>query len=160
MNPRSLQLRVMRELRVLAVASLVGAMLEAVAPWPVQANEADVIAVHLECRDLVCDFDVTLAHADEGWNHYADAWEVLSENGEVLAKRVLRHPHVDEQPFTRSLTGVALPEGTTRVTVRARDKKHGYGGAELSVEVPPAKPGREGAGGASRRVLPTPGTGD
>ena len=80
-------------------------------------------------------FDVTLRHADEGWDHYADAWDVLAPDGTVLATRVLYHPHVDEQPFTRSLSGVKIPAGITRVTIRAHDKVHDYGGKELAVDL-------------------------
>lgn len=72
-------------------------------------------------------FDVTVSHADEGWDHYADAWEVASPSGEVLGTRELLHPHETEQPFTRSLSGVAIPEGVDRVLVRARDSVHGWG---------------------------------
>ena len=74
-------------------------------------------------------FDVTVAHADEGWQHYADAFTVETGDGEVLGRRVLAHPHVDEQPFTRSLRGVTLPEGTEEVWVRAHDSVHGAGEA-------------------------------
>lgn len=74
-------------------------------------------------------FDVTVAHADEGWDHYADAFEILSVDGEVLGVRTLFHPHVEEQPFTRSLTGVEIPAGTERVMIRANDSVHGYGEA-------------------------------
>ena len=61
-----------------------------------------------ECPST-CTFSVTLEHADEGWSHYADQWEVLSLDGNLLGKRVLHHPHENEQPFTRSLSGVAIP---------------------------------------------------
>lgn len=81
-------------------------------------------------------FDVTVAHGDTGWDHYADAWDVLTPDGEVIATRVLYHPHVNEQPFTRSLSGVALPEGLTEVVIRAKDSEHGYGGKEIRVELP------------------------
>lgn len=81
-------------------------------------------------------FDVTLRHADTGWDHYADAWEVLGPDGTVLAKRVLLHPHVDEQPFTRSLAGVKIPAGIARVRIRAHDSVHGYGGREMEVALP------------------------
>jgi hypothetical protein len=74
-------------------------------------------------------------HVDEGWDHYADRWEVLSPDGEVLGVRELLHPHVDEQPFTRSLTGVAIPEGVDEVEVRARDSVHGFGGATMRVRL-------------------------
>ena len=80
-------------------------------------------------------FDVTVRHADEGWDHYADRWDVLAPDGSVLATRVLLHPHDTEQPFTRSLGGVILPEGTHRVRVRAHDKVHGHGGAVRDVEL-------------------------
>jgi hypothetical protein len=82
---------------------------------------------------------VTLRHADEGWQHYADRFEVLGPGGELLATRELRHPHVDEQPFTRSLEGVQLPAGVSAVRLRARDSEHGFGGRELEVaiEAPP-----------------------
>jgi len=65
-------------------------------------------------------FDVTLLHPDTGWDHYADAWEVLDADGNSLGIRVLGHPHVNEQPFTRSLSGVVIPQGTSEVFVRAR----------------------------------------
>ncbi len=116
--------------------NIAGALL-VLAPAPVRAGVADVLAVEVACRELVCDFAVTLRHADEGWDHYADAFELLAEDRSVLATRVLRHPHVEEQPFTRSLTGVKLPAATKWLIVRARDKLHQYGGAEVRVAIPP-----------------------
>jgi hypothetical protein len=100
------------------------------------AGEADVVAARAESAgDGSYTFIVTVRHADTGWNHYADAWEVLAPDGSVLATRTLYHPHVDEQPFTRSLSGVRLPPGTTRVMIRAHDSVHGYGGAQISLEL-------------------------
>ncbi|MCB1876807.1 MAG: hypothetical protein KDH88_12610 [Chromatiales bacterium] len=101
---------------------------------PLQAGEADVVAVQTG-REAAGSyrFDVTLRHTDEGWDHYADAWEILSPDGDLLAKRVLYHPHVDEQPFTRSLSGVKIPAGLREVRVRAHDSRHGYGGKEVLV---------------------------
>jgi len=80
-------------------------------------------------------FDVTVQHEDTGWEHYADLWEVLPPDGQVLATRVLTHPHVDEQPFTRSQSGIVIPEGVTQVRVRAHDLVHGYGGREVVVDL-------------------------
>jgi hypothetical protein len=98
------------------------------------AGEVDVVDARATMSaDGNWRFDVTLRHADDGWDHYADAWEVLAPDGKVLAKRVLYHPHVDEQPFTRSLSGVRIPNGISTVTVRGHDKVHGYGGKTLSV---------------------------
>jgi hypothetical protein len=78
-------------------------------------------------------FDVTLQHEDTGWKHYADRWEILTTEGKLLATRVLQHPHVQEQPFTRSLSGVKIAPGTDKVVVRGHDLVHGYGGRELTV---------------------------
>ncbi len=88
----------------------------------------------------VCRFAVTVAHADEGWKHYADRWDVLAEDGAVLATRILRHPHVEEQPFRRSLGGIRVPRDASRMRVRAHDSLHGFGGQEVDVELPPAGP--------------------
>jgi hypothetical protein len=81
-------------------------------------------------------FDVTVRHPDTGWDHYADGWEVLDADGTSLGLRVLAHPHVTEQPFTRSLSGVVIPEGVTTVFVRARCSVDGWGEAlyEVSLE--------------------------
>ena len=101
------------------------------------AGEADVLSAEAQCSDdQVCRFVVTLRHADEGWKHYADRWEVLSPEGELLATRVLQHPHVEEQPFTRALPEVKIPISVEKVRIRARDSVHGYGGEEIEIELP------------------------
>jgi hypothetical protein len=97
---------------------------------------ADVLFVVAEEReDGAWLFDVTVRHEDTGWEHYADAWEVLSPDGSMLAKRVLAHPHVGEQPFTRSLSGIEIPPEYEQVLVRAHDLVHGYGGREVIVSL-------------------------
>ena len=72
-------------------------------------------------------FTVTVRHDDESWDHYADKWQVLGPDGTVLGERVLLHPHVDEQPFTRSLGGVVIPAAVQKVEVRAHDTVDGWG---------------------------------
>lgn len=67
---------------------------------------------------------------------YADAFRVLGPDGTVLGIRELTHPHADEQPFTRSLGGVEIPEGVATVTVEARDSANGWGGGTASAPVP------------------------
>ena len=71
-------------------------------------------------------FDVTISHPDTGWDHYADGWRVLDMEGNELGLRVLYHPHVEEQPFTRSLSGVVIPDGLTEVQIQARDNIDGW----------------------------------
>ncbi len=79
--------------------------------------------------------EATVKHSDEGWEHYADRFDVMAPDGTVLGERILAHPHVDEQPFTRSLSGVMIPDGITEIRVRAHDKVHGLGGAEVTVKL-------------------------
>uniref|UniRef100_UPI002626C40D hypothetical protein n=1 Tax=uncultured Boseongicola sp. TaxID=1648499 RepID=UPI002626C40D len=81
-------------------------------------------------------FSVTLRHADTGWDDYADGWRVVTQDGTVLGTRTLFHPHVDEQPFTRSLSGVEIPEATARVFIEARTNADGWGEAQLAVDLP------------------------
>ncbi|MGI9406777.1 MAG: hypothetical protein ACR2O4_10435 [Hyphomicrobiaceae bacterium] len=81
-------------------------------------------------------FSVTLKHGDTGWEHYADKWDVAAPDGTVLGERILYHPHVDEQPFTRSLSGVKIPDTVTEVTIRAYDKKHGLSDATFTLKLP------------------------
>ncbi|MBU2888911.1 hypothetical protein [Celeribacter halophilus] len=81
-------------------------------------------------------FDVTLSHPDTGWDHYADGWRVLDMDGTELGHRVLAHPHVHEQPFTRSLSGVDIPDGVTEVQIEARDTLEGWAGTYYPVQLP------------------------
>lgn len=55
----------------------------------------------------------------------------------MLGTRILAHPHDDEQPFTREITGVRVAPGTRRVTVRALMKPGGAGGDVRSVQLDP-----------------------
>lgn len=76
-------------------------------------------------------FSVTLTHPDTGWDHYADGWRVEDADGTVLGLRVLAHPHVNEQPFTRSLMiDGPLPDV---VYIRARDSIDGWAKAVFEI---------------------------
>ena len=75
-------------------------------------------------------FSVTLRSSDTGCDNYADWWEVLSSDGELIYRRVLLHSHVDEQPFTRSGAPVDVQEDET-VIVRAHMNTIEYGGIAL-----------------------------
>ncbi len=101
---------------------------------PAFAGEADVLGVeYRQASDGTYTFDVTVRHADTGWDHYADRWEIVAPDGTVLATRLLAHPHETEQPFTRSLSGIEIAEDIAEVTVRAHDSVHGHGGIEMTV---------------------------
>jgi hypothetical protein len=83
-----------------------------------------------------------VSHPDTGWDDYADGWDVLTPDGTVLKPdsespftRLLLHPHVDEQPFTRSQSSITIPEGVTQVRIRAHDLLDGFGGREVVVDL-------------------------
>jgi hypothetical protein len=74
-------------------------------------------------------FSVTVEHNDNGWDYYADGWVVVNpDNGTVYGERVLAHPHDNEQPFTRSLSGVSIPAAVDQVLVVSRNNVRGFGG--------------------------------
>ena len=102
---------------------------------PLFAGEVSILEVRVECPNS-CTFSVTLEHEDQGWNHYANQWDVITLDGKLLKSRVLYHPHENEQPFTRSLSGVSIPKGTSQVKIRAQDSRHGYSKQEFIVDLP------------------------
>lgn len=104
---------------------------------PVYAGQADVVQVQVSTSgERTYDFHVTVKHRDTGWDHYADRWEILAADGKMLGTRKLLHPHVNEQPFTRSLSGVRIPNNIKQVSIRAHDSVHGYGGRTVTLELP------------------------
>ncbi|WP_457649856.1 hypothetical protein [Profundibacter sp.] len=88
------------------------------APLPAWAEFPTIEAVKIRPSSNGYDLAVTLKHPDTGWDHYADGWEVLDADGKRLGYRLLAHPHVHEQPFTRSLGGVNIPKGTEKIFIR------------------------------------------
>lgn len=80
-------------------------------------------------------FGTSVQHNDQGWDHYADAWEVIDLDGHKLGYRQLYHPHDHEQPFTRSQCNIDIPSDTSQVVVRAKCNKHGYGGKAMLVKL-------------------------
>ena len=90
------------------------------------AGEVKVInATAKQGDDQSWTISVTLLHDDSGWEHYANRWDIVDANGNLLGSRELLHPHVNEQPFTRSLTSVEIPNNLTEVTIVANDSVHG-----------------------------------
>jgi hypothetical protein len=109
---------------------------------PIKAN-ADVQNVRaVEQSDGSWTFRVTVTHPDIGWEDYADGWDIVTPDGIVLKPdpdspftRLLLHPHENEQPFTRSQSGIIIPETVTKVIVRAHDLVDGFGGKEITVDL-------------------------
>lgn len=100
-----------------------------------QAGEVEIVKVRLQQQGQSWTAHVTLRHGDTGWEHYADGWRVVNPDGEVLGHRTLHHPHVNEQPFTRSLSGIMIPQGLTDVAVEAHDKVHGWSADRVRINL-------------------------
>ena len=96
---------------------------------------ADVVGATVDRSGESYRFDVTVSSGDTGWEKYADSWVVRDADGTVLGERILLHPHVDEQPFTRSLSGVVLPDDVDEVVIAARDSVNGFCGEVFVVRV-------------------------
>lgn len=75
-------------------------------------------------------FSVTIESPDTGCEQFADWWEIIDLEGNLLYRRILLHSHVDEQPFTRSGGPVKINEDQT-VWIRAHMNTVGYGGQTL-----------------------------
>lgn len=72
-------------------------------------------------------FSVEVTSPDTGCDQYVNWWEVLTEDGALVYRRILAHSHVGEQPFVRSGGPVEIDSGTV-VWVRAHLYPGGYGG--------------------------------
>ena len=94
-----------------------------------RADPARILAAEATEAGTGWRVSVTLEHGDTGWEDYADGWRVERADGTVIGTRILAHPHVNEQPFTRSLSGVTLPEATDQMFIRARTSTTGWGDA-------------------------------
>lgn len=84
--------------------------------------QANVVAVEVQGDGLA----VTIESPDTGCTQYANWWEVVTEDGALLYRRILGHSHVDEQPFTRNGGPV---DSEQALIVRAHMAPGGYGGA-------------------------------
>ena len=115
------------------------------------ANVTDVTATKIVDEDGNNDsslwtFYVSVTSQETGWDKYANEWRVIScstsssrnssPSREVLGTRVLAHPHVTEQPFTRSHR-IEIPNSVEVVLVEAQDSVLGYCGNQYEYALNP-----------------------
>ena len=110
---------------------------------PLNANQVKILSaefIHKQQYNWVV--KVSLKHADTGWQHYANSWRIVDrKTSTVLGERILHHPHVTEQPFTRQLD-VTIPEATTFVYIEAHDTQHGWSTDILEIDLTKAINGK------------------
>ncbi|MCD9622394.1 hypothetical protein [Rhabdothermincola salaria] len=103
---------------------------------PAEQVHPDVIEAEVTAAGDRFSVAATISSPYDSEERYADAFRVLSPDDEELGVRELTHHHADEQPFTRSLSGLEIPDGVASVTVQARDLVNGWGGETVTVAVP------------------------
>lgn len=107
----------------------------ALAALPAFADPAVVQDVKVVKSGANYTFSVTVRHNDIGWDDYVNIWRIKDMSGNVLGERVLVHPRVNEQPFTRSLSGVKIPDSVDTVLIEAHDTVTGWSGAAKTVKL-------------------------
>ena len=92
-----------------------------------QNNEmAKIVSVEVSGNETSYSFKVGISSPDTGCDQYANWWEVISEDGELIYRRILGHSHVNEQPFVRSGGKVSILNNQI-VIVRVHMNTSGYG---------------------------------
>jgi hypothetical protein len=108
-----------------------------------KANDISILAaaiIHQSHGEYLV--NVKLEHHDTGWQHYADEWRLVDDKGNILGSRVLQHPHINEQPFTRALSNIKLGSGLETIYIEAHDKVHGWTKNRLMIDLSKMKNGR------------------
>jgi hypothetical protein len=118
-------------------AVLAGVLSSALAAGSNEQKYPDVIAVEVRSSGVdTFDFDATVSSPYDTPQRYADAFRITGKDGSVFGERILFHDHANEQPFTRDLYRVKVPNGARVVVVQARDKRFGYGGKTVEIALP------------------------
>lgn len=78
-------------------------------------------------------FSVTISSPYDTPDRYADSWRVRNADGTVYGERLLTHHHANEQPFTRSQSGIRIPDTVSEVIIEGRDQLYGWGGTTLTL---------------------------
>lgn len=99
-----------------------------------QSLYPDVVGVDVQGTNTLA-FEVTVSSPYDSSERYADGFRVVGDDGKVYGQLELTNAHPDEQPFTRVLDGVSIPDEVATVTVQARDSIYGWGGGSVIVDL-------------------------
>lgn len=130
-------LRVLARAVGLIVAALLAAGCSEEADEPPTLEFPTVVdATAAPAGDGTWTFDVTISSPYDSPAQYADAWRIIDADGTVYGVRELLHDHAGEQPFTRSLRGVEIPDAVTIVEIQGRDSENGWSPQRLEFTLP------------------------
>jgi hypothetical protein len=90
---------------------------------------ADVVGVTATGSDGSWTFSVTIRSDETGCDRYADWWELLTPEGDLVYRRILAHSHPDDQPFTRAAEEPIDVTSATELYARAHLAPGGYEGS-------------------------------
>ena len=93
----------------------------------------DVIDATAEQTNLGWTFNATVSSPYDSADRYADAWRIVGPDGTVYGTRELAHDHAAEQPFTRTIQAVEIPDNVEVVTIEGRDQENGWGGGTFEL---------------------------
>ena len=121
-------------------------------PAPSNGDQPSLAEAHVRfvratrAADGTWTLEVTIAHPNRGDGGYADGWDVITPNAQVLKTsvadaytQVLTAPTSRATEFTHTLIGLTIPADVTRFFVRAHDSVHGWGGAMVFVDLTTAE---------------------
>jgi hypothetical protein len=77
----------------------------------------------------------TVSSTETGMDKYADEWRVEDSDGNILGTKAFSSHHKNEQPFTRNLPGVIIPDDVSVVTIAAQDSVFGYCGDTFELSI-------------------------
>jgi hypothetical protein len=109
---------------------------QCIEPDLIEGLYPDVIGADVTHEGATSTFEVTLSSPYDSPDRYADAWRIVGDDGRVYGVNELTHDHAGEQPFTRSLAGVEIPDTVESVTIQGRDQVYGWGGGTVELALP------------------------
>jgi len=92
----------------------------------ISKGDAQIVSITTSGSENNYTFSVGIKSDETGCKQYANWWEVISEEGKLIYRRVLGHSHVTEQPFVRSGGSVKILKDQI-VIIRAHMNTSGYG---------------------------------
>ncbi|MDB2606570.1 hypothetical protein N9Y48_02190 [Zobellia sp.] len=89
------------------------------------SNTTGVIAIDVTGNENAYTLTATVKSPDTGCDQYADWWEIIDLEGNLIFRRILTHSHVNEQPFSRTGTNIPLAKNT-EIYIRVHINTLGY----------------------------------